>query len=179
MRAFAVLAVLVAASLPYPDAVSASEPFWKAKGCDHGHKSAVAYERLRTLLRHTRPTVRRERVQHYATCVATRAKAHAAHVRARGHWAWRHSYPQVFRIRTNRFAPWVLSYLAALRPCESGGNYSIDTGNSFYGAYQFTWGTWASVGGSGNPAHAAPAEQDYRAAVLLTSSGPQHWPNCP
>ena len=43
------------------------------------------------------------------------------------------------------------SYLAGLRECESGGDYSTNTGNGFYGAYQFTLSTWASVGGSGSP----------------------------
>jgi hypothetical protein len=33
-------------------------------------------------------------------------------------------------------------WLLALRTCESGGNYQINTGNGFYGAYQFTIATW-------------------------------------
>jgi hypothetical protein len=68
--------------------------------------------------------------------------------------------------------------LAAIRACESGGDYSIDTGNGFYGAYQFTLSTWASVGGSGNPAQASPAEQDYRAALLYQQQGSSPWPVC-
>lgn len=62
--------------------------------------------------------------------------------------------------------------------CESGGNYSTDTGNGFYGAYQFTQQTWESVGGSGNPADASPAEQDARAAQLYAESGSSPWPVC-
>jgi hypothetical protein len=54
--------------------------------------------------------------------------------------------------------------------------YASDTGNGFYGAYQFTLGTWRSVGGSGNPAHASPAEQDARAWALYESRGLQPWP---
>lgn len=68
--------------------------------------------------------------------------------------------------------------LAAIRSCESGGNYTTDTGNSFYGAYQFTLSTWASVGGSGNPAAASPAEQDRRAAMLYQREGASPWPVC-
>lgn len=70
------------------------------------------------------------------------------------------------------------SYLAGLRACESGGNYATNTGNGFYGAYQFDLGTWASVGGSGLPSSAAPAEQDYRAAVLWRARGSAPWPVC-
>jgi Transglycosylase-like domain len=68
--------------------------------------------------------------------------------------------------------------LAAIRSCESGGNYSTNTGNGFYGAYQFTQSTWEGVGGSGSPASASPAEQDRRAAILYSRSGAGQWPVC-
>lgn len=67
---------------------------------------------------------------------------------------------------------------AAIRACESGGNYSANTGNGFYGAYQFDQGTWNSVGGTGNPANASPAEQDKRAAILYAQRGSSPWPVC-
>jgi uncharacterized protein YabE (DUF348 family) len=66
---------------------------------------------------------------------------------------------------------------AALRKCESGGNYQSRNA-PFYGAYQFMISTWASVGGSGNPADASPAEQDYRAQLLYKRSGRAPWPYC-
>lgn len=65
-----------------------------------------------------------------------------------------------------------------LRFCESTETYSIDTGNSFYGAYQFTWETWGTVGGSDNPADAPPEEQDARARLLYADRGSQPWPVC-
>ena len=68
--------------------------------------------------------------------------------------------------------------LQAIRQCESGGNYSTNTGNGFYGAYQFTQSTWESVGGTGNPAAASPAEQDKRAAILYSQQGAAPWPVC-
>lgn len=68
--------------------------------------------------------------------------------------------------------------LASIKACESGGDYSTDTGNGFHGAYQFTQSTWESVGGSGNPATASPPEQDRRAAILYARSGPSQWPVC-
>ena len=39
-------------------------------------------------------------------------------------------------------------------------------------------GTWASVGGSGNPAEASEEEQDYRAALLYSRAGSSPWPVC-
>ena len=46
---------------------------------------------------------------------------------------------------------------ARLRQCESGGNYAINTGNGFYGAYQFDLRTWHGLGYAGRPDEAAPA----------------------
>ena len=65
-----------------------------------------------------------------------------------------------------------------LRFCESTETYNIDTGNTFYGAYQFTWETWGTVGGDDNPAHSPPAEQDARARLLYARRGSQPWPVC-
>jgi hypothetical protein len=68
--------------------------------------------------------------------------------------------------------------LEAIAACESGGNPSTNTGNGFYGKYQFTQSTWESVGGTGNPAAASEAEQDARAAQLYAQSGSTPWPVC-
>ena len=64
---------------------------------------------------------------------------------------------------------------SALRQCESTNNYGINTGNGYYGAYQFDLSTWRSVGGSGSPADASPAEQDYRALYLYRMRGWSPW----
>jgi hypothetical protein len=67
---------------------------------------------------------------------------------------------------------------AALRNCESHGNYATNTGNGFYGAYQFDLQTWRSMGGSGLPSDASPAEQDARAKALFQTRGASPWPVC-
>ena len=68
---------------------------------------------------------------------------------------------------------------AALRQCESSGNYGAVSPSGLYrGAYQFDLSTWASVGGDGDPAMASPAEQDHRAQVLWSQRGPSPWPVC-
>jgi hypothetical protein len=70
------------------------------------------------------------------------------------------------------------AWLARVRRCESGGNYAIDTGNGFFGAYQFTLRSWHGVGGQGMPHHAGRLEQDYRAVRLLHVQGRGAWPVC-
>jgi hypothetical protein len=66
----------------------------------------------------------------------------------------------------------------AIAQCESGGDPTADTGNGFYGKYQFTQATWESLGGTGNPAAASEAEQDRRAAALYAQAGSSPWPVC-
>lgn len=64
-----------------------------------------------------------------------------------------------------------------LRFCESTDNYTAESANGlFYGAYQFEPRTWRTVGGTGNPAHAPPEEQDARARLLYARRGDQPWP---
>lgn len=71
-----------------------------------------------------------------------------------------------------------LATLNAIAACESGGDPTAVNAAGYYGKYQFDLGTWASVGGSGNPAEASEAEQDYRAAVLYSRAGSSPWPIC-
>jgi len=71
------------------------------------------------------------------------------------------------------------STLDAIAACESGGDPTVvDASGTYYGKYQFDLGTWASVGGSGSPAEAPEAEQDYRAALLMSQAGSSPWPVC-
>jgi soluble lytic murein transglycosylase-like protein len=70
-------------------------------------------------------------------------------------------------------------HLAAIAACESGGNpRAVGGGGAYRGKYQFDYGTWASVGGSGDPAAASEAEQDKRAAALYARAGSAPWPVC-
>jgi flagellar biosynthesis GTPase FlhF len=67
---------------------------------------------------------------------------------------------------------------AALRQCESGGDYSDNTGNGYYGAYQFSESTWQGMGYSGLPSDASPAQQDQVAQQLQAQRGWSPWPSC-
>ena len=62
-----------------------------------------------------------------------------------------------------------------LRMCESTNRYTINTGNGYYGAYQFDLSTWRSVGGSGYPNESSAEEQDYRALILYRQRGWSPW----
>ncbi len=67
---------------------------------------------------------------------------------------------------------------AALRTCESGGDYAINTGNGYYGAYQFDQRTWTANGGAGRPDQASQAEQDRIALLVYRQRGSSPWPVC-
>ena len=66
----------------------------------------------------------------------------------------------------------------SLAQCESGGNWSINTGNGYYGGLQFSQSSWNAAGGSGSPANASRAEQIRVAENLLDMQGWGAWPSC-
>jgi LysM repeat protein len=85
--------------------------------------------------------------------------------------------PVVHRAAAANYAGGTGGLFASIRARESGGNYAINTGNGFYGAYQFDLQTWRGLGGSGLPSDASPAEQDMRAQMLYNQRGCSPWPN--
>jgi resuscitation-promoting factor RpfA len=67
---------------------------------------------------------------------------------------------------------------AKLRMCESSNRYAVNTGNGYYGAYQFNLATWQGLGYTGLPSDAAPAVQDQAAQRLYDQRGWEPWPAC-
>lgn len=107
-------------------------------------------------------------------------------VRQDGHWVIkrklgtktiRRPIARVLRVGTGAWPRTGAEHLnwEALAECESGGNPRAVNPNGHYGLYQFSLSTWASVGGSGNPIDAHPAEQTYRAQVLYMRAGASQW----
>ncbi|MEU6005843.1 transglycosylase family protein [Streptomyces sp. NPDC047453] len=69
----------------------------------------------------------------------------------------------------------------AVAQCESGGNWSINTGNGFYGGLQFTNSTWAGYGGTAYASRADLASKSQQIAVaekVLAGQGKGAWPVC-
>ena len=66
----------------------------------------------------------------------------------------------------------------AIAQCESGGNWSTNTGNGAYGGLQFKPATWAANGGVGSPASASREEQIRVAENVLQNQGLGAWPKC-
>lgn len=66
----------------------------------------------------------------------------------------------------------------AIAACESGGNWSINTGNGYYGGLQFLPSTWRANGGTGMPHQASKAEQIRVANNLYAKAGVSPWPVC-
>ena len=65
-----------------------------------------------------------------------------------------------------------------LAQCESGGNWSINTGNGYYGGIQFNASTWHAFGGEGLPHQASKSEQIAVAERTLAAQGWNAWPAC-
>ncbi|MFC9911867.1 transglycosylase family protein [Streptomyces sp. NPDC059862] len=69
----------------------------------------------------------------------------------------------------------------AVAQCESGGNWSINTGNGYYGGLQFSASTWAAYGGTQYAAtadQATKAQQIQIAEKVLAGQGKGAWPHC-
>lgn len=77
---------------------------------------------------------------------------------------------------TNTFSGSFAEALARLRSCE--GSYTSNTGNGYYGAYQYDVRTWGNYKGYANASLAPPAVQDEKAWLTYQSRGWQPWPSC-
>ncbi len=77
---------------------------------------------------------------------------------------------------TSAAAAWAaLPGVACIRDHESGGNYSEDTGNGYYGAYQDLLSTWEANGGTGLPSDAPPEVQDQINYQIYLRGGWDQW----
>jgi len=68
----------------------------------------------------------------------------------------------------------------ALAQCEAGGNWSINTGNGYYGGLQFNLGTWRSYGGPGYPNDNSREQQIAIGQKVVNANGGSYsaWPAC-
>lgn len=69
----------------------------------------------------------------------------------------------------------------AVAQCESGGNWSINTGNGYYGGLQFSSSTWAAYGGTAYASTADQASKSQQITIgekVLAAQGKGAWPTC-
>jgi LysM repeat protein len=69
----------------------------------------------------------------------------------------------------------------AVAQCESGGNWSINTGNGYYGGLQFSSSTWAAYGGTAYASTANQASKSEQITIgekVLAAQGKGAWPTC-
>jgi LysM repeat protein len=69
----------------------------------------------------------------------------------------------------------------AVAQCEAGGNWSINTGNGYYGGLQFSSSTWAAYGGTAYASTADQASKSQQIAIgekVLAGQGKGAWPTC-
>jgi resuscitation-promoting factor RpfB len=65
-----------------------------------------------------------------------------------------------------------------LARCETGGNWSANTGNGYYGGLQFSEATWHHLGGTGLPHEHSRATQIEMGKKLHAQRGWAPWPGC-
>lgn len=79
---------------------------------------------------------------------------------------------------TNTFSGSFAEALARLRGCESGGRYDRNSGNGYYGAYQYDVSTWANTGGFKYASDAPAGVQDEKVWETYKRRGWSPWPSC-
>jgi Transglycosylase-like domain len=155
-------------------------------------KYRVAYAQWRKrLVRHRIHVGRNLLVQPRADVLAaetsepTKGELRRSIHRMQRRWArWLRHHPRgrvvAFELKVRREVPdWGKAQLRGIAGCESKNNpRAIGGGGAYRGLYQFSFTTWAAVGGSGDPAAASRGEQTWRAWLLLSRHGAGHWPNC-
>lgn len=115
------------------------------------------------------------------------------------HYSPKHSMPRLRKIKTRLAGVGVVGAASvvggiasansahaatnwdAIAQCESGGNWSISTGNGFYGGLQFTSSTWNAYGGGAYASSANNASREQQIAVaekVLAGQGIGAWPVC-
>lgn len=155
------LGTAVQSTAAHADAPAKQRPGAGKPGPDHGHRGS-----LRLL---DKPSHRFQRSLEVASNKVRRAQAEPAADSA-GAIA---GYPSPESLGVSS------ATLEGIGSCESGGDpTAVSSDGAYRGKYQFDYGTWAAVGGSGDPAGAPEAEQDYRAALLYARGGSSPWPIC-
>jgi Transglycosylase-like domain len=116
---------------------------------------------------------------------ATKADLRHSIHRMQKRWAhWLRTNPRgrqvAFQLKVrDRVPSWGKAHLRSIAWCESKNDpHAIGGGGAYRGLYQFSFSTWAVVGGSGDPAAASRSEQTWRAWLLLSRYGSGHWPVC-
>jgi hypothetical protein len=151
----------------------------------------TAYRHWRKRLLHHRVYVGRNLLEHrageaVAADTATVTKGDLRHSIHRMQKRWAHwlrtprGQAVAFKLKVRRQVPsWGKAHLRTIAWCESKNDpRAIGGGGAYRGMYQFSFSTWAVVGGSGDPAAASRWEQTWRAWLLLSQHGSGHWPVC-
>jgi hypothetical protein len=150
--------------LPYGELLLTSEVSRAAEAAETAEQERVEAEQIRRWLEAAAAAeAQRIAAEQAAAAAAQQAAAERAAARASMGGGW-----------------------AALRRCESGGDYgAVSASGAYRGAYQFSRSTWNSVAARNyphlvgvDPAAAAPADQDAMALALYRSSGASPWPHC-
>jgi Transglycosylase-like domain len=189
------LAVPSGASLAAPSGAAAQVATAAVPAAKAGpHKYRVAYAKWRKrLVRHhvyvgrnllASPRGEARAADDAASANPKRQLRRSIHRMQRRWSRWLRHDPQglvvAFKLKVRHKVPsWGKAHLRSIAWCESHNDpRAIGGGGAYRGMYQFSFSTWAVVGGSGDPAAASRWEQTWRAWLLLSQHGSGHWPVC-
>ena len=153
-------------------------PYWQTRGCDHGYRSKVSYQKVRRLMRHHQPHVRKKLVRRLAVCQFTRAKSRAVWRVVRESREWRQSYAHKWPIKFNSLPGGWQSWARAVSYCESH-NYRYASNGTHHSYFQWAPSTWAAASsGWGAPASPYDASWHLQAVIAVAwakRAGTSQW----
>lgn len=169
-----------AVSVPVEGEVAKVEPFVGAEAprFERWAASGALYSRYDALLAKARDLDVAPEATVFKQAVVTQVELRQGLARLGGRIAEAKKAAAIPRAEGGTIEGVSLATLNAIAACESGGDPTAVNDAGYFGKYQFDTETWAAVGGSGNPADASEAEQDYRAALLYSRAGSSPWPVC-
>ncbi len=181
MKPLAPLLAVTVMAAPVAVAIAADQPPPAIQGAATLQAEVAGHRSVAQAMRHeARRRAHRKLVRAHFSLVRS-LRGNVSHARSGQVHVWSNDH----LIRANRvlrhrlLATRPSGALVAIAACESHGNpRAIGGGGAFRGKYQFDYGTWASIGGKGDPAAAPEAEQDRRAALLYARAGASPWPVC-
>ena len=163
MKFFVTLVAIGAAFVALSDPATALQTERRVQGITlEDERKQRAYEQWRERVRERREQARRDRAREIAAAAAASAEASAE--AAAKEW-------EAVASDTGGIC-W-----DCIADCESGGNWSINTGNGYYGGLQFSQATWEGAGGLRYAPRADLATREQQIAIASTRSL-GNWPHC-
>jgi len=178
--ALCVMFSLTSAAGEVPTKPPASIAHWAKNGCSHGHSVAQSKRAIRQVMRSPQRVTKRKgrKVYHYANCSRSQRIETAMRTAIKRYKVWRRSYSVSWKFKWQLLPQVAKNWTRSTSYCESKHDPTTNTGNGFYGAFQWVPKTWYAAGGDRKPHRASWHHQAVLAWYWHLGNPRGQWPVC-